>query len=122
LLMIDELRLAVWNGQNWDRAAAPWRTVDSLGALRLSNGATLVRSFDNHDDDRAIFWISPTGRVERLALQLPTMEPPLGTIRFRAPIELNREIWLMAETDAGTALLRPSNPSQVTRPLPSLPR
>jgi len=117
LLMIDELTLAVWNGRDWDRAAAPWRAVDSLGALRLSNGATLVRSIDNSaDDSRSLFWISPTGSVKRLELQLPAMEPPLGKIRFQAPIELNREIWLMAETDAGTALLAPVTPSQVTRP------
>jgi hypothetical protein len=82
--MIDELRLAIGNGQNWDRVAAPWRSVGSLGALRLSNGATLVRSFDSHDEDsRAIFWISPTGRVVRLDLQLFATEPPPGTICFR---------------------------------------
>jgi hypothetical protein len=61
------------------------RMVDSLGALRLSNGATLVRSIDNREDDsRSLFWISPTGSVKRLDLQLPAMQPPLGTIRFRA--------------------------------------
>jgi hypothetical protein len=116
-LVIDGRRLALWNGQSWDRAAAPWRTVDSLGALRLSNGATLVRSIDNREDDsRSLFWISPTGSVKRLDLQGAAAEPPLGTLRFQAPIEWNREIWLIAETGAGTALLAPIAPSQVTRP------
>ena len=98
------------------------RTVDSLGALRLSNGATLVRSIDDSEDDsRSLFWISPTGSVKRLDLQLPAMEPALGPIRFRAPIEWDRQIWLLAETDAGTALLAPVTPSQVTRPPSPLP-
>jgi len=82
----------------------------------------LVRSIDDGEDDsRSLFWISPTGSVKRLDLQLAAMEPPLGTIRFQAPIEWNREIWLIAETDAGTALLAPVTPSQVTRPLSSPP-
>ena len=123
LLIIEELRLARWNGESWERSAAPWRMVGSLGALRLTNGATLVRSIDSRDgDDRSLFWISPTGKVERVDLQPPATETRFGTIRFRAPIEWNLEIWVMAETDAGTALLAPADPSEVTRPLPSLPR
>jgi len=43
---------------------------------------------------------------------------PWCSIKFREPLEWNREIWLLAETDAGTALLAPVVPSELTRPLP----
>ena len=42
----------------------------------------------------------------------------LGALRFRAPVELERQVWLIADADTGTALLAPVTPSEVTRPLP----
>ena len=124
LLVIDYKKLARWTGSSWERVEAPWCSVGRLGALRLSNGTSLVRSWDcsggamSATAPSTIFWVSQAGQFERIHLSSLAVEHRLGAIEFREPVEWNREIWLIAETDAGTALLAPMIPSELTRPAP----
>jgi hypothetical protein len=130
MLVIDPRKLAVWNGASWDRVAAPWCSVGSFGAVRLSNGSSLVRSNEYRPGSttssdcvgtgKALFWVSPSGKPYGLDLSTVAVEHGLGEIRFRAPVELDRQIWLVTDTDAGTALLAPITPSEVTRPIPEV--
>lgn len=118
MLVIDERKLARWTGRTWERAEAPWCSVGPLGAIRLSNGTSLVRSLDCIGDGRSIFWISQAGHPERVDLSALALEQRLGAIEFREPVEWDHGIWLIAETDASTALLAPMIPSDFKRPLP----
>jgi hypothetical protein len=117
-LVIDYKKFARWTGTSWERAEAPWCLP--FGAVRLSNGSSLVVSWRCNDFDpfTSIFWISQRGQPQPLDLSSLVVEQRLGAIEFREALELNREIWLIAETDAGTALLAPMTPSELTRPAP----
>lgn len=115
-LVIDRQKMAVWNGASWVRAAAPWCSPSFDSAVRLSNGASLVRSDDCGGTGMSIFWISPSGQPTPIDLTAPAAEQKLGQIHFQTPLDRDREIWLVADTDAGTALLAPVIPSEVMRP------
>jgi len=77
-----------------------------------------VLSEDCIGEGKSIFWVSPSGKPHRIDLGKPAVERRLGEIRFRAPVELERQVWLVTDTDAGTALLAPVTPSEVSRPSP----
>jgi hypothetical protein len=120
LLVIDTRKIALWNGASWIHSAAPWGSViRDNAAVRLSNGSSLVDSASDSDYDpepaRDLFWVSASGKIRWVDIATPGIQAKLGELHFREPIELNGEIWLLADANAGTVLLAPVKPSEARR-------
>lgn len=121
LLVIEDRKMSHWNGDSWVSSAAPWCQVASLSVLRLKNGASFVLSEGGDgckDPSANLFWISASGEPHPIALVGAAGEGKVGTVRFREPVELDHQVWLVADADAGTVLFAPVAASEVTRPLP----
>lgn|SRR5512133_1720643 len=115
-IVVDTRKMALWTGTTWIRSVSPWCSVDSYGgAVRLSNGASLVLSHDCDGVGKSIFWISPRAEPHLVNL-MPIAKKLQAEVRFRAVVELNHVVWIIGDSEVGTVLLSPLNPSEVTRP------
>jgi hypothetical protein len=118
MLVIDDRTMALWNGSSWTRPAVAWCYVGSMGAVRLSTGASLVLSRGCEGKRDGVFWVSNTGVPFPIDVDGATSAQNLGEVRFRTVVEREHEVWLVADAASGTVLLSPVNPSEVKRPPP----
>ena len=122
LLIVADRKVALWNGTAWERTPAPWCRVVSnvveIPAVRLTNGASLVIADECGRERQQLFWVSRSGKPHPIDLEELAREQRLGQLEFRAPVELNHEIWVVADTNTATVLLAPIDGSQATRATP----